>query len=527
MGGINFPFSPSIALIICLVICYFALVHHNEIDPLPTVRYKWFLPDLINRVMFYFNARNQIAHGYEKYKDRAFRLLTADGDLVVLPLKWLWEIEHLPITKLSAIRARHKNFLGEYTDLFKGSTNVSCAVTGMDRRNQHIAGQFNEEFHKALCRVVPRCQYKWTSANLYRLVLKLISRATARFTVGEELCLNDLWLETVTAYTTDILTTIILLRPVPRFLRAPIAWLLPSLRRARTKAHWAQTELLVPRIELRRHRELTDSTYKKPEDLMQWVMDTAETNYDRDPTNIAKALMSTIALLIVYPITNVVTHAVYDTLTQPETLGPLRTEIETIMTFNEQEDAWDLKSNRPYQYLMDSFLRESLRWNPLSERKSSTKVFLSHQQARNLTLPPNTQICFPAGPLSRDPTIIPNAHRFDSFRWTHDPFAVWNLVSPDTIDTRLRNAVAFNSGLTDISPVNLHFGWGHRHAAASCPGRHLASRMVAVALSHLLIQYDLRFFPGERKRPANLGVGEFVLPNPGTRVLIRERARGG
>ncbi|RAK80338.1 cytochrome P450, partial [Aspergillus fijiensis CBS 313.89] len=520
----------SLVLPITLVVCFF--FHRYAIAPLtdelarlPTVRYRWFLPDALNRIAFYFYGRDQIAQGYKKYKDRAFRLLTTDGDLVVLPLKYLWEIEHLPMTTLSATRARHKILLSECTDVVRGSTNVSRAVAEMSQQDhQHIAMQFNDEVHKALYVEVPRCHPdKWTPVNLYKLVLKLISRATARFTVGEELYLNELWLETVPSYTSDSLTTIILLRPVPQFLRALVARLLPSLRRARARARWAQTELLIPTIRSRQHKEVHDSAYQKPQDLMQRIMDTATTNFDRDPANIAQALMSTITISIVHPLTNLVTHAVYDALTQgqgqgqgQQTIDPLRTETERILSLLEHDDESGLIL-RPYQCLMDSFLREVLRWNPLSERDTEP-----------LTLPALTQIAFPAGPLSRDAAMIPHAERFDPFRWTRDPLEVLPLLRPDTIDPRLRRAVAFDTGLADSSPVNLHFGWGkdkdRAAAARTCPGRHLAARLAALALGGLLVRYDLRLFPGERRRrPANLGAGELVFPNPGVRVLVRER----
>lgn len=193
--------------------------------------------------------------------------------------------------------------------------------------------------------------------------------------MGEELYLNELWLETVPSYTSDSLTTIILLRPVPQFLRALVARLLPSLRRARARARWAQTELLIPTIRSRQHKEVHDSAYQKPQDLMQRIMDTATTNFDRDPANIAQALMSTITISIVHPLTNLVTHAVYDALTQgqgqgqgQQTIDPLRTETERILSLLEHDDESGLIL-RPYQCLMDSFLREVLRWNPLSERE--------------------------------------------------------------------------------------------------------------------------------------------------------------
>ncbi|RAL09203.1 cytochrome P450 [Aspergillus homomorphus CBS 101889] len=516
----------SLSFSICFFIHRFAIEHlYNDLARLPTIRYKWFLPDFINKFAFCFNAQDQIVRGYIKHKDRAFRLLTTDGDLVVLPLKYLWGIEQVPANKLSAFRARHRNLLGEYTEVVGGSANVSRAIEQLNQQNRlRIAAQFSDEFHKALCIEVPRCQYKWISPNIYKLVLKLVSRATARFTVGDDLCRNGLWLEAVPSYTTDILATIILLRPVPQFLRPIVARVLPSLRRARKQARWAQQELLIPMIESRRYKEVNETDYQKPDDLLQWIMDTAESNFDRDPANIAKALMSTIALSIVHPITNLVTHAVYDVLMQTPYIGPLRAEIEEMLDQGELDaDELNLVS-RSHQHLMDGFLRESLRWNPLSELNPQYILTQPHTFADStpaLTLPSNTRICFPAGPLSRDPAFIPHAHRFDAFRWTRDPREVLPILPAEAADPRIRHAVAFHAGLAHISPVNLHFGWGR----AACPGRDLAVRIASAALSQLLVQYDMRFFPGQVARPLNTWVGEMGLPSRGFRVLMRERGR--
>lgn len=61
----------SLVLPITLVVCFF--FHRYAIAPLtdelarlPTVRYRWFLPDALNRIAFYFYGRDQIAQGYKK-----------------------------------------------------------------------------------------------------------------------------------------------------------------------------------------------------------------------------------------------------------------------------------------------------------------------------------------------------------------------------------------------------------------------------------------------------------------------------
>jgi hypothetical protein len=70
----------------------------------------------------------------------------------------------------------------------------------------------------------------WVSVNLYSMILKLSNRSTSRVIVGETLRRSEKWLNIVTDYTHNLGLNIILLRPLPRFLRPFAAKLLPSVR---------------------------------------------------------------------------------------------------------------------------------------------------------------------------------------------------------------------------------------------------------------------------------------------------------
>lgn len=110
------------------------------------------------------------------------------------------------------------------------------------------------------------------------------------------------------------------------------------------------------------------------------------------------------------------------------------------------------------------------------------------------------QICFPSGPVARDPALLPDAHVYDAFRWCRDP-------------------EGSNKKLVSISTTNFHFGYGR----LACPGRFFSSNTMKAVLSRFIAEYDMRFESEHQARPANLRFGEQIMPSMWTKVLIRKR----
>ena len=115
-----------------------------------------------------------------------------------------------------------------------------------------------------------------------------------------------------------------------------------------------------------------------------------------------------------------------------------------------------------------------------------------------LHLPKGTHICMPAAAISMDHAVIPNADRFDGFRW-------------------------FNEGLNSSSfvstgPTHMHFGLGKY----ACPGRPFAVIIIKVILSRIVKEYDLRFEEGQEGRPKNLSMEVGIIPDPAVKVLFRK-----
>ncbi|KAL4864185.1 hypothetical protein BDV12DRAFT_201351 [Aspergillus spectabilis] len=492
----------------------------------PTVTFGRFVPNSVNRLLFFVGGRYLVYKGYKKvqYKDVPFRILKVDADVIVLPAKYLPQIRSLGHSHVSLVDAQSASICGEYLNILQGTNLPSLTVVKKltpalskwlltslstslsDSTTYRIMPKLINELDHAFAIELPECKAEnWAQINLYFTILKLITRSTSRVIAGETLCRDEKWLSTVTKYSEQLGITLVFLRPLPPFLRPLAAKILPSVRYLSRTLEYVKDELFVPIILARCEAETYDSDYQKPDDFIQWMMDTAESDFDKEPGNIAYGVMAIMALAITHTTTMLITQGIYDLLIRPEYLEPLRREITITL-----KDGWANASVKEFtsQRLLDSFLRESQRLNPSSEYN----VHRITKQPLTLTdgffIPENTYIVFPSGPLSRDASIINDPEVFDGYRWCNDH-----------MDTNMDKARTMSS-LVTINESNLHFGYGRE----ACPGRFFAAHASKAILSRLLVEYDIRFLDGkEGVRPANIRNGEHIMPNIFTKVLIRRR----
>jgi cytochrome P450 len=151
-----------------------------------------------------------------------------------------------------------------------------------------------------------------------------------------------------------------------------------------------------------------------------------------------------------------------------------------------------------------------------------------------LHLPEGVHICFPSGPISKDPNFILNPDIFDGFRWCQDPGdrdalrqSSIALNSNAEMDKEEQNGTLLPApspitSFISISPSSMHFGFGRQ----ACPGWFLAASTIKAIMSRIIMDYEFKF-EGDRVgwRPANIGIGEHIVPNTNTRVLFRKRQK--
>ena len=189
--------------------------------------------------------------------------------------------------------------------------------------------------------------------------------------VGEPICRDEAWLDASITFTANIFETVALLRMFPGFLHPVVSQCLPSTWRLKKQLKLVQNELLVPVIQ---RREMIERSrlpgYEKPDDFLQWMMDLAENETDGEAGNLAHRLLGILSMAVVHTSAMAAVHVIFDLITMPEYLEPLRAELRQTLPQGWNEAT---QSGLMNMYYLDSFLRESQRFNPPGHRKLTQK----------------------------------------------------------------------------------------------------------------------------------------------------------
>ena len=209
----------------------------------------------------------------------------------------------------------------------------------------------------------------WTPIVTYKLLSRIVARITARVQVGLPLCRNEELIHAFLEYTENIFMTIVVLRIFPSILHPVVAWLLPTSyglhRNLRTGKR-----LIIPMVHERRRAQAEDPDYKKPSDMLQWIMDIADDDEGRPEKLAHRMMLLSFASLHMLAIS--MTQSLYDMCTYPEFIAPLREEMEESL---DKDGNWG-KSNLTKLWKLDSFMMESQRLSPPALSKSARLHYL-------------------------------------------------------------------------------------------------------------------------------------------------------
>ena len=275
--------------------------------------------------------------------------------------------------------------------------------------------------------------------------------------------------------------------------------MLPSNWRSAGYIRQAQ-RIFVPEIQRRRTliqrgelEELTSQT------LLTWMIQCAE-GPDSDARHLAH-LEIVISLAAIHTSQMNSVHVLYDLAARPEYIEQLREEIRTVAA---ADGGWN-KSSYTRLRKMDSFMKESQRFNPPSVLSLHRVMTQAHTMSDGTYLPKGAHISMPVQALQHDPSIVENPEVFDGLRYYH---------------LRQKPGEAHLHQFATTERLQLNFG----HGKASCPGRFFASLEIKTILVKFITNYDFKLVT-EGQRPANLRAHEFIFPNPKGELLIREREK--
>ena len=201
---------------------------------------------------------------------------------------------------------------------------------------------------------------EWTPVQVYSKFLRIISIVVARAFVPPSIGRTEDWIDCSVKYTGDVFGGGRALKKWNPLLRPVVYRFLKEFRDMRER-ELAAKRLMLPLLKERALAE-KEPGYKRPNDFVQWMQDRSKGKPDFDFETQA-ILQLQLQLAAIHTTGMAMTHSIYDLAAHPEYIQPLRDEAHQVLRkhggqFNKQALA--------EMRLMDSFMKESQRVNPLA-----------------------------------------------------------------------------------------------------------------------------------------------------------------
>ncbi|KAI4273321.1 MAG: hypothetical protein L6R38_006365 [Xanthoria sp. 2 TBL-2021] len=230
-------------------------------------------------------------------------------------------------------------------------------------------------------------------------------------------------------------------------------------------------------------------------DGITWVIEASTTEDQRAVKRIVQQVIS-VFFASAHQLPVLLMFSIFRLCEHPEYTKPLIDEVETMLKL----PATDHYKHLP---LLESFLRETARHDPLDSLSVQRKVLKDFTFSDGSHVPAGNVICVPQQAVMRDSKYYDRPDEFLPFRFA-------NESGGDQGNGAIQK-------FTDLKP---HFYlWGA--AAKPCPGRWYASAVMQQFFVHLLTKYNFKL--ADPKVELTFSYTTIVSPRPGIEIMLQER----
>lgn len=442
-----------------------------------------------------FNA--WIGEGYRQHQPGVFRArLLWRWSYVVTGTALVDELRKAPEDVLSFAEASRDNIQSDYT-LGDWRTGVRVdpmlLQTKLSRRLPQIFPAAAEEMDAAFTEEITSRlgDGGWTTIVVGEPIMRIVCRTTTRLLVGLPLCRQREFVDLNIRFAIDVMTSLIMLRWCPAFLKPAVSRFIIPVRRTFRRAEHIMGETINYHL---RQSEMAGSEWQdgKPDDYLQWSIDLNEPLLRDVPALSAQILHVNFAA--VHTTAASFTFALYQLAAhQQKYQEPLRREAQAALAAH----GWT-RSAMDALHLADSFLREALRFHGVTAVSLDRKALHDYRFQDGTRVPAGSMVCAATRATHRDPALYPNPDAFDGFRFCGE---------------------GDGQRMTATSTAFLAFGGG-RHV---CPGRFWAAAEMKAMLAYMVTHYDMRM-EHDGTVPEETWIASYIVPDRKARMLFRGRA---
>ncbi|ETN42422.1 uncharacterized protein HMPREF1541_01577 [Cyphellophora europaea CBS 101466] len=469
------------------------------------------------------NFRDSIHSAYTKYSKAAQSCIVPSlaDEVILLPAQCIDWLIAQPDSLVSNLDAIKDVLLPHYTllrpDIVHNPTHHQTIRGPLTRNLAGLVPDIFDEVASAFDDLWGTDTSEWKEICPYESMLRIVARGSNRVFVGKSLCRDPELLDIAVKWAQLMPMSASILRQLPLFSRPFLAPLITFFN------HWyARKFIKIVKPEVIRRQQLAQSQKAdKPNDLLQWTIDLAESSAlvsERDPETIALRLL-VINFAAIHTSTFSVTHAIFDLVSSDSSYQlQIREEVHEALAANSGK--WD-KGVLQRLVKLDSSMRESSRLGSFLSFGLSRKVIAPDGlKAPNGThCPRGSTIAVPTNGIHNDAGIYDDAAEYKPFR-----FADLRESAPTPDDQEAESPLEKNTthlvknanlSFVSLSPQYHPFGYG-RHA---CPGRFFASNELKLLLAYMFDNYEIE---SDSARPSRKWVGSTLLPPMVEKVKVRK-----
>ncbi|OQE38567.1 hypothetical protein PENCOP_c008G00750 [Penicillium coprophilum] len=462
-----------------------------QFDGFPSVnpRKPWEMVNVFAQRRFQQDGPKYLQAGFAK--SPIFSVVTDLGPKLVVSGAFIEEFKDEKL--LDHWRAMVEDFMAEvpgFESMFLGNlhnTVLRDVISVITRELEQLLSPLSDEVSAALVETWTDSS-DWHEVALLPSMLELIAKVSSLVFVGEPLCRNPVWLETVVNFTIIRHHAILALHKCPAVLRPVLHWLLPPCQKLRREIGTAR-KLIDRSLEKSRKSPQTERFSS-----VAWIDAFASGNkYD------AAMVQLRLANASIHSSADLLVKVLINLSDQPGLIQDLRDEIISVLG----ENGWRSSTLNQLK-LLDSVLKESQRLHPV------TTGSFSRFTRQNIKLPNGTEI--PTGTpvmvtndVAGDASIYPNPDIFDGYRYL-----------------RMREgADKARAPFTTTGQNHLGFGYGKY----ACPGRFFAATEIKITLCHMLLKYEWRLV---KEKPHSVIASGFAsFRDPRASLKVRRRMPAG
>ncbi|OQE17315.1 hypothetical protein PENSTE_c021G05288 [Penicillium steckii] len=457
------------------------------------------LPAKTRRDALFKDSKSIYFESYLKFKDSlGFRVSTTEdsGEKLVVSPKFLNELTRLPSNVLSFEEAHKESFEHKYTNsppprFFQLIPHIIKAelTPALSRINAFMT----TEADRAVLEEIGPCK-DWSPINIYEKMLRTVAIISGRVFIGPELCHDERYLDTAVSYTSELGKALVDIKSVHFWIKGFLAGRLESVAALRRRED-DFLAFITPIVQTRRRAEAEGQ--KLPEDMLTWLMNKA-TGDGVDGIRDISLIQLGLFFVASHTTGITATNIFYDLAARPECIPPIREEIHAALA--QSNGVLDHATLQRLKKL-DSFMKESLRMNPLTFATFERRVLRPFTLSDGTYIPQGTVLEVPNHAISRDPTVYEDPDTFQPWRFS---------------DKRNGGPEDARQQFVSISPGFGSFGYG-RHA---CPGRFFAGVELKMILARALLTYDIKSRDGGG-RLKNLEFGLTCSPDPKGEIFFK------